>query len=231
MFWQSLFQRLKNTSAAKAREQFQRNGLCQHSHCHRHRSAEETVRRHLGAAAQRWDPASFAPGHARARAHQGSCLTDAVTSAVEVRLTPVYSPSWPEYLRLLLSGLVFSPGPDIADELAWMGEKSEERFHWAGEFCTHHGVGGSTKGSQHSCYARISAESQGLPSACPRASKSWNWKNILRSTHSFSTSGSHVWTWVCDCLHSKVEKKSWDTQENLVMELCEAGTVVCLAAP
>lgn len=93
MFRQSLFQRPKNTSAAKAQEQFQRNGLCQHSHCHHNRSAEETVRRHLGAAAQRWDPASLTPGHARARAHQGSCLTDAVTSAVEVRLTPVYSPS------------------------------------------------------------------------------------------------------------------------------------------
>lgn len=29
---------------------------------------------------------------------------------------------------MLLSGLVLSPGPDIADELAWMGEKRKEKF-------------------------------------------------------------------------------------------------------
>lgn len=89
MLWQSLFWRLKNTSAIKAQKPFQRNSLCQHSHCHCDCSADKTMRQCLGAAAQCQDPASFMPGHARARAHQGSCLTDAVTSAVEVRLTPV----------------------------------------------------------------------------------------------------------------------------------------------
>lgn len=218
MLQQTLFWRLKNTSAAKARKQFQRNGLCQHSRCCGDRSAEETVYGCLGAAAQSRDPASLAPGHARARAHQGSCLTDAVTSAVEVKLTPVYSPSWPEYLRLLLSGLVLSPGPDITDELAWSRGKSRERFHWAGELCMHQGVSGSTVGSGHSCYPRISVESLGLPSACPHASKSWNWKNVSGSACSFSPadgSDSYIWRSAHGYLHSKVEKKACDVQKNL----------------
>lgn len=133
MLWQSLLGGLKAASATKARKQFQRSVPSQHSHCHR--STEETPHGRLGAAAQCRDPAWLAAGHARARAHQWSCLTDAVTSAVEVRLTPVYSPSWPEYLRLLLSGLVLSPGPDITDELAWRMER-KGRFHWEGELCT-----------------------------------------------------------------------------------------------
>lgn len=121
---------MNNTSATKAWKQFQRNGLCQHSLCHHDRSTEKNMHGRLGPV--HWDPASLAPGHARAKAHQGSCLTDAVTSAVEVRLTPVYSPSWPEYLRLLLSGLVLSPGPDITDELAWKGrEEQREQMSFA----------------------------------------------------------------------------------------------------
>lgn len=43
---------------------------------------------------------------ARARAHQGSCLTDAVTSAVEAKLTPPYRPSGTSYLSAWFSGLV-----------------------------------------------------------------------------------------------------------------------------
>lgn len=69
---------------------------------------------------------------ARARAHQESCLTEDVTSAGEARLTPMYNPSWPEYLSSLFSGLVLSPVPDITEVPAWRkrgieGEREGER--------------------------------------------------------------------------------------------------------
>lgn len=71
-------------------------------------------------------PDPLSKTHARAKAHQEeSCLTEAVTSAVEVRLTPGYKPSWPEYLSVLVSGLALSPRPDITVETTCTKEKKE----------------------------------------------------------------------------------------------------------
>lgn len=62
-----------------------------------------------------WCPPAGLRAQARASAHQESCRTEDVTSAGEARLTPMYSPSWPEYLSSLFSGLVLSPEPDITE--------------------------------------------------------------------------------------------------------------------
>lgn len=134
------------------------------------------------------DPASLTPGHARARAHQGSCLTDAVTSAVEVRLTPVYSPSWAEYFRLLLSGLVLSPGPDITDELACREGESKERLIEQVSFA-HTGVCVTA----HSHHHRISVQKQGLPSVCPCAILKQ--KSVTAWAQSLPADGSDVCVW------------------------------------
>lgn len=74
-------------------------------------------------------PRSPQRAQARARAHQESCLTEDVTSAGEARLTPMYNPSWPEYLSSLFSALALSPAPDITEAPAWRkrGMEREER--------------------------------------------------------------------------------------------------------
>lgn len=155
MLRHSLLGRLESISAAKAPKRLQRNGLCQHSSATAAAPQKKPCTGSWGlpgSARQCRAAAAAALGHARARAHQGSCRTDAVTSAVELRLTPVYSPSWPEYFRLLLSGLVLSPGPDITEELAWGGRKSRERL---GERAKLRGQrGGSAAGWGHGAGCR-----------------------------------------------------------------------------
>lgn len=69
-----------------------------------------------------------AQAQARASAHHESCLTEEdVTSAGEARLTPMYSPSWPEYLSSLFSGLVLSPVPGITGAPAWQKMGTERK--------------------------------------------------------------------------------------------------------